>query len=168
VEEGVDEVGTSGRTCDKGKASQIKMRRQWMDLRRRESCCKRRRWWWRRLHDPGRPIILWDILWYSVRSGVKRAARTSGIPSARTTTRRGIIRIHVRVVATRTRCSGVIVLGPLAFLLANTVHTRARVDRIVDGPIRTLAPVSQRSGHFFETWVQGEVVADGILECRWC
>jgi len=141
----------------------------WMDLRRWESCCERGRGWWWRMHDPARPLILWDILGYCIRGAVKRATWASRFPSApaRTTTGWRIIRIHVRVVATRTRCSCVIVLGSLALLLANTVHTRTRVHRVVDGPVRAFAPVCQWSGHFFETWVQGEVVADGILECKW-
>jgi len=140
----------------------------WIDLRRWESRWERRRGWWRRLHDPARPLILWDILGYHIRGGVKRAARTSRIPitPASTTTGWRIIWIHVRVVATRTRCTGVIVLGPFAFLLANTVHTRTRIHRVIDSPVRAFAPVRQWSGHFFETWVQGKVVADGILECK--
>ena len=90
-----------------------------------------------RLHDPARPLVLWDVLRYRIRGGVKRAAWASRIPGAptRTTTRWRVIRVHVRVVTARTRCSGVVVLRPFAFLLANTVYARAWVHRVVDSPI---------------------------------
>ena len=160
-------MGREVQTCDKDKITVKNVVPPWvgLDLRRRESCRERRRGWRRGLHDPVRPIILGDLLGY-VRVGIERTARASSIPSTptRATTGRRVIGIHVRIVATRTGCSGVIVLGSLAFLFSNTMDARARVYGVIDDPIRAFAPVGQWSGHFFETWVQREVMADGVLE----
>lgn len=43
------------------------------------------------------------------------------------------------------------------------MNARARVNRVVDSPIRAFSSIRQWSWNFFETWVQGEIVADGIL-----
>jgi hypothetical protein len=58
----------------------------------------------------------------------------------------------------------IVILPTLVFLLANTMHARARVDGVVYCPIMTLPTIGERSSHFFEAGVQGEVVADGVLE----
>jgi len=118
---------------------------------------------WRRLHDPVRPFILRNFLGYRIRGGIKRTARASSIATCYIRWWR-VIGVHVRIVAACTRRSGIIVLGTFALFLSNTMDTRTRVDRIVDSPVRTFTPICQRSGHFFETWVQREVVTDGILE----
>ena len=158
---------TQGRICEKGETSQKNaIALVCLDLRRRESRCERWRGWRWRLHHPIRPLILRDILGYRVCGGIERTARAPPIPSipARPATGRRVIGVHVWIVATSTGCSGVIVLGSFAFLLANTMYARARVHRVVDSPVRTFAPVRQRPGHLFEAWVQGEVVTNRVLE----
>lgn len=43
------------------------------------------------------------------------------------------------------------------------MHTRARVDSVVDRPVVTLPTIRQRAGNLFKAWIQREVVADRIL-----
>ena len=124
-------VGMRGQTCDEAKTGQEKRGDALMglDLRRWESCRERWREWRGRLYNPAPPLTLWSLLGYRIRGGIKRAARASPIPSAstRSTSWRGVIGVHVRIVATCTGRSGVIVLRTFSFLLSNTMHTRARV-----------------------------------------
>ena len=43
------------------------------------------------------------------------------------------------------------------------MYAGAGIHVVVDGPIRALAAISERSGNFFETWIEGEIVSHGIL-----
>ena len=108
-----------------------------LDLRRWESC--RERWRGRRgrLHDPTPPLALWNLLGYPIRGVIKRTAGASSVPStpACCTSWRRVVGVYVRIVATCTGRSGVIVLGTFAFLLSNAMYARARVHGIIDGPV---------------------------------
>ena len=45
-------------------------------------------------------------------------------------------------------------LGSLGLLLADTVHTGARVDVIVDRPVGALPSVGEGAGDFLEAWIE--------------
>ena len=58
-------------------------------------------------------------------------------------------------------------LTGLAFVsLADAMHTSARVDVVVYGPVRALATVREGSRHLLEAWVERKVMTDGILRRR--
>jgi hypothetical protein len=60
---------------------------------------------------------------------------------------------------------GFIVILPIfVFLLANPMYARARVDCVVYRPVVAFPTICERTSNFFETGIQGEVVADGILK----
>lgn len=52
----------------------------------------------------------------------------------------------------------------LGLLLAHPVHTRARVDVVINGPVGALPAVRQRSWDFLKAGIERQVVSDRILE----
>lgn len=51
----------------------------------------------------------------------------------------------------------------LGFLFADAMHAGAWIDVVVDGPIRALPTIRQRTGYFLEAWVQGQIVPHRVL-----
>lgn len=82
----------------------------------------------------------------------------------------GVVKVRLcsrRYLVSRTVVSVRLLRRPrllLVLLLADTMNTGTWVNVLVDGPVRSLATVSQWSWNLLETWVQREVVSDRILQ----
>jgi hypothetical protein len=69
----------------------------------------------------------------------------------------GLVIVHVSFF-------GVSLLFPrFGFLFPNAMNTRARVYVVVNGPIRALTTICERTRDLFETWIERKVVPDRIF-----
>lgn len=46
------------------------------------------------------------------------------------------------------------------------MNTGARIDSVVDSPIMAFTAIGERSSHFLEAGIQGEIVPDRVLPAR--
>jgi hypothetical protein len=54
-------------------------------------------------------------------------------------------------------------LSAFGLLLSNAVDARARVDGIIYRPIRAFSAICERAGNLLETWIERQIVPNGIL-----
>lgn len=55
--------------------------------------------------------------------------------------------------------------GRWCFFLPDAMNARAWVDLVIDGPVRTFSSISEWTRDFFETWVEGQIMANRVLCC---